>query len=153
MGSAQRNNPFNKMRRANPSAGPDRNVMYDALGRVVEGGDMVMFAGYPALRWRVAGVRPVLAPQAPPGMLAVTFTAIIEQGVQGGAANPELIKIADYSEMQDYTPEKAAEMGRTLEPVALGRAAGSAAPEGPAGDAGGESRPTEAGPQIIVPGV
>lgn len=147
MGSGQRNNPFNKMRRANPSDGPDRNTVYDSLGRVVEGGDMVMFAAYPSLRWRVASVKPVLHPQAPPGMIAMVFTAVIEQGVQGGAANPEMIKIGDFSEMQDYTPEKAAEMGRTLEPVALGLDASEKAGIEP-----GPESPTEAGPQISVPG-
>lgn len=156
MGRDQRANPFSTMRRANPSAAPDRNTVYDSLGRVVEAGDMVMFASYPGLRWRVASAKPVLRPDVPPGLVEVTFTAVITQGVQGGAANPELIKIGDFSEMADYTPEKAAQMGRTLEPVALGLGTPGQTKDGEGdGQTHDREQPPDAGAgasPLIIPG-
>src|SRR5688572_858593 len=154
MGREARNNPnpFAKMKRVDQVGGPDRHTVYDSLGRVVDYGDMVLFAGYPSLRWRVASIKPVLRPDVPPGMVEVTFTAIIQQGVQGGSANPELIKIADYAEMHDYTAEKAMAM----------RAAGGIPPTDPKmgdSEAGAqdpapntEEPPPPPAPLLIIPG-
>jgi len=102
MGREERINPFARMKKAgsfNPNARADASHVYDALNRELGVGDVVLIADKPAIRWRVAAVRPVLRPDVPAGIIEMTLTTVIITGVEGGKPLTDLYKIIDASEI------------------------------------------------------
>lgn len=95
MGKADRANPFNQWRR-------DAQVMtteaYDQFGRQIGIGDFLILEAHGAVVWRVTNTRPVLATNAPPGLVEITLAAVTRVGVQGGAPMAGFIKVRDALE-------------------------------------------------------
>lgn len=78
---------------------------YDRFGRVLQAGDLVILLEKGPIVWRVQEVRPVLSPQAPPGVVEISLVAIFATGAPGGTPIGDLIKVRDAGEMQPAVEE------------------------------------------------
>lgn len=101
MGKVDRANPFNQWRK---EAGVSTHECYDQFGRQIGVGDFIMMQAHGQVVWRVTNSKPVMHPQAPPGLVELTAAAVTQVGLQGGAPLPGIIKVRDALEY--LTPEQ-----------------------------------------------
>lgn len=146
MGVAARANSFNQWKR---TEGVTIHDCYDQFGRQIGVGDFVILEQHGAVIWRVTNTKPVMRPDAPPGLVELTMAAVTQLVLQGGAPLPGLVKVRDASEY--LTPEqleqyKKEATGGTTDgalPVNTGAVPPSPPPETP-------PAPEPAGPSRII---
>jgi len=95
MGSDARNNPFSRWKNADQVV---QTEAYDRHGRQLQPGDVVHIIGKGDIMWRVQGVKPILAPDAPKGLVEISLIAVFMTGVPGGTPIADLLKVKDASE-------------------------------------------------------
>ena len=122
MGAGERNNPFHKWKK---DEGVVNTRAYDLRGREVRVGDLVYLDGVFGIQWRVVGVKPIMHPQAQPGLVELSLAAGKILGVPGGKALQDVIKIGDAEEL-------------------------SPLPQAPDGDAATPQDPAAGGPKLVV---
>ncbi len=86
-----------------PHLSPSPRVPTDRFGQAIAPGDLVTYSpGDPTVHV-VTDVRPLLAPNAPPGAIQVTLTCTVNVLVQSGARTPGLTRIG-YLGQDGKTP-------------------------------------------------
>lgn len=78
----------------------NQTTVLDRFSRVTQQGDAVMALGKQDVVWRVTGTRPIMARDAPPGLVEVHLVATLVFHCQGGMPVGELIKVKDVSELK-----------------------------------------------------
>lgn len=61
-----------------------RTAAYDRLNRQIGSGDLVVLLSGATTIWKVVSTKPVMAPNAPPGLVEIQLAASFIQGVPGG---------------------------------------------------------------------
>lgn len=75
------------------ASGMARTAAYDRFGRMIHSGDLVVMLNQGTIMWRVQETKPVMAPNAPPGMVEVSLVAVFVQGVPGGTPLSDLVLV------------------------------------------------------------
>jgi len=100
MGADERANPFAAWKKADQVSPTEA---YDRNGRLLQPGDVVHIIGKGDIMWRMQSVKPVLAPNAPKGLVEISMVAVFMTGVPGGTPIADLLKVKDASE---FPPQK-----------------------------------------------
>lgn len=86
--------------RHNPTAWDYRgpNAVIDARGRTLQEGDEIILAINGPIYFRVAGVGPVLDPQAPPGLFNIHLGCMLTFVSKRGQINREFVRVRTAEE-------------------------------------------------------
>lgn len=113
MGAEQRNNPTSQWMKTHQGS-VNKGEIYDQFARPVGIGDMVCLGNHPGEIFRVSVIKPVLRPDAPPGVVEVQLVQVVVQGMQGGVPVMGLVKVRDATEY--LTEEQLAEFKAEMDP-------------------------------------